>query len=207
MDSGGAFPFHPTVVFDGPYWVHDFTRPSPEGWKAPYPYSVGRYDEHRPAMYTTELFEGKRNHHVGLDLGAPVHTPVHAFDAGEVAMIAVNDEDGSYGPTLITKHTLRLPTSVGGPLSTDERTFWVLYGHLSLASISHWKPGDTFDRGAVLAALGNEDENGGWAPHVHVQLSWDAPLDGDLPGVVRPENRLEALEKYPDPRLICGPLY
>lgn len=207
MDSGGAFPFHPTVVFDGPYWVHDFTRPSPEGWKAPYPYSVGRYDEHRPAMYTTELFEGERNHHVGLDLGAPVHTPVHAFDAGEVAMIAVNDEDGSYGPTLITKHTLRLPTSVGGPLSTDERTFWVLYGHLSLASISHWKPGDTFDRGAVLAALGNEDENGGWAPHVHVQLSWEAPLDGDLPGVVRPKNRLEALEKYPDPRLICGPLY
>ena len=132
MDSGGAFPFHPTVVFDGPYWVHDFTRPSPEGWTAPYPYSVGRYDEHRPAMYTTELFEGERNHHVGLDLGAPVHTPVHAFDAGEVAMIAVNDEDGSYGPTLITKHTLRLPTSVGGPLSTDERTFWVLYGHLSL---------------------------------------------------------------------------
>ena len=207
MDSGGAFPFHPTVVFDGPYWVHDFTRPSPEGWTAPYPYSVGRYDEHRPAMYTTELFEGERNHHVGLDLGAPVHTPVHAFDAGEVAMIAVNDEDGSYGPTLITKHTLRLPTSVGGPPGTDERTFWVLYGHLSLASISHWKPGDTFDRGAVLAALGNEDENGGWAPHVHVQLSWEAPLDGDLPGVVRPENRLEALEKYPDPRLICGPLY
>ena len=207
MDSGGAFPFHPTVVFDGPYWVHDFTRPSPGGWTAPYSYSVGRYDDHRPAMYTTELFEGERNHHVGLDLGAPVHTPVHAFDAGEVAMIAVNDEDGSYGPPLITKHTLRLPTSVGGPLSTDERTFWVLYGHLSLASISHWKPGDTFDRGAVLAALGNEDENGGWAPHVHVQLSWEAPLDGDLPGVVRPENRLEALEKYPDPRLICGPLY
>ena len=207
MDSGGAFPFHPTVVFDGPYWVHDFTRPSPEGWTAPYPYSVGRYDEHRPAMYTTELFEGERNHHVGLDLGAPVHTPVHAFDAGEVAMIAVNDEDGSYGPTLITKHTLRLPTSVGGPLSTDARTFWVLYGPLRLARISHWKPGDTFDKGAVLAALGNEDENGGWAPHVHVQLSWEAPLDGDLPGVVRPENRLEALEKYPDPRLICGPLY
>ena len=63
------------------------------------------------------------------------------------------------------------------------------------------------NRAIVLAALGDEDENGGWAPHVHVQLSWEAPLDGDLPGVVRPENRLEALEKYPDPRLICGPLY
>ena len=153
MESNEGLPFHPTVVFDDPYWVHDFTRPSPGGWTAPHRYSVGRYDEHRPAMYTTELFGGERDHHGGLDLGGPAGTPVHAFDGGTVVAVTVNDEDGSYGPPLITKHTLRLPTSVGGPLSTDERTFWVLYGHLSLASISHWKPGDTFDKGAVLAAL------------------------------------------------------
>ena len=55
--------------------------------------------------------------------------------------------------------------------------------------------------------MGHEDENGGWPPHVHVQLSWNEPVNGDLPGVVRPENRLAALESYPDPRLICGPLY
>lgn len=207
MGSGEEFPFHPTVVFDGPYWVHDFTRPSPDGWSAPYPYSVGRYDEHRPAMYTTELFEGQRSHHVGLDLGAPVHTPVHAFDAGEVAAVTVNDEDGSYGPTLITKHTLRLPERVGGPLSEHERTFWVLYGHLSWDSIAHWSAGDAFSKGDILAAMGHEEENGGWPPHVHVQLSWNEPVNGDLPGVVRPENRLSALENYPDPRLICGPLY
>ena len=74
MDSGGVFPFHPTVVFDGPYWVHDFTRPSPEGWTAPYPYSVGRYDEHRPAMYTTELFEGERTTTLASTL-VPRYTP------------------------------------------------------------------------------------------------------------------------------------
>ena len=207
MPSAEGFFFHPTVVFDGPYWVHDFTQPSPDGWSSPYPFSVGRYDERRPGMYTTELFGGKRLHHVGLDLGAPVDAPVYAFAEGRIHDIAINDEDGSYGPTLITEHTVCLPAKVGGPLAEETSTFWVLYGHLSWDSISGWKKGDTFARGDLLARLGDENENGGWPPHVHVQLSVEAPTNGDLPGVVRPEDRKRALELYPDPRLICGPLY
>ena len=123
MESNEGLPFHPTVVFDEPYWVHDFTRPSPEGWTAPHRYSVGRYDEHRPAMYTTELFGGERDHHVGLDLGGPAGTPVHAFDAGTVVAVTVNDEDGSYGPTLITKQR---PTSNRGGWPTRRRGNGVL---------------------------------------------------------------------------------
>ena len=207
MTSLPSFPYHPTVVFDGPYWVHDFSKPSPDGWQAPYPYSVGRYDEHRPTMYTTELFGGDRDHHVGLDLGGPVNTPIHAFASGEIADIALNDEDGSYGPTLITKHTLCLPQMVGGPLEEVPRTFWVLYGHLSWESIAGWKKGDRFSPGDVLATMGDESENGGWPPHVHVQMAWEAPENGDLPGVVHQKDRADALERYPDPRLICGPLY
>ena len=49
-------------------------------------------------MYTSELFGGVRDHHVGLDLGGPVGTPVHAFGNGVIEDIALNDEDGSYGP-------------------------------------------------------------------------------------------------------------
>ena len=207
MASSEAMPFHPTVVFDEPYWVHDFTRPSPESWSAPHRYSVGRYDEHRPEMYTTELFGGERDHHVGLDLGGPAGTPVHAFEAGKVVAITVNDEDGSYGPTLITKHRVRLPTRVGGPLADHASEFWVLYGHLSWDSIAHWSPGASFERGQVLAVMGEEHENGGWPPHVHVQMSLHEPEDGDLPGVVKGEDREDALALYPDPRLICGPLY
>lgn len=199
--------YHPTVVFDQPYWVHDFTRPQPEGWSAPTPFSVGRYDESRPTMYTTDLFGGVRYHHVGLDLGAPAGTPVHAFGPGSVHAVTVNEEDGSYGPTLITQHHLMLPDRVGQPPSGAPQTFWVLYGHLAWSSIEDWKVGDFFDAGDVLARLGDEHENGGWPPHVHVQLSWTPPVDGDLPGVVAPEDREAALEAYPDPRLICGPLY
>ena len=158
-------------------------------------------------MYTTELFGGVRNHHVGLDLGAPAGTPVHAFGPGTVHAVALNDEDGSYGPTLITRHHLALPDCVGGPPSETKVTFWVLYGHLSMATLERWKVGDRFEEGEVLAWLGDESENGGWPPHVHVQLSWTAPENGDLPGVVAAEDREAALEAYPDPRLICGPLY
>ena len=207
MPSDAPSSFHPTVVFDGPYWVHDFSRPHADGWTPPHVYSVGRYDERRPSMYTTALFSGVRDHHVGLDLGAPVGTPVYAFGAGHVFAIALNDEDGSYGPTLITEHELRLPASVGSSHYGPIQRFWVLYGHLSWASIQHWREGDAFDKGAVLAKMGAEEENGGWPPHVHVQLSIAPPVDGDLPGVVAAADREQALELYPDPRLICGPLY
>ena len=199
--------FHPTVLFDEAYWVHDFTRVNKSGWKSPHIYSVGRYDEHRPQMYTTELFEGIRDIHVGLDLGGPAGTPVYAFADGVVYDLGVNAEDGSYGPTLITQHHLPLPSHPGGPASGPPVTFWVLYGHLSLQSIEHLEKGQSFVRGEPLAALGFEEENGGWPPHVHVQMSLEAPLNCDLPGVVESSNRQKALELYPDPRLICGPLY
>ena len=199
--------FHPTVLFDEAYWVHDFTRVNKSGWKSPHIYSVGRYDEHRPQMYTTELFEGIRDIHVGLDLGGPAGTPVYAFADGVVYDLGVNAEDGSYGPTLITQHHLPLPSHPGEPASGPPVTFWVLYGHLSLQSIEHLEKGQSFVRGEPLAALGVEEENGGWPPHVHVQMSLEAPLNCDLPGVVESSNRQKALELYPDPRLICGPLY
>ena len=70
---------------------------------------------------------------------------------------------------------------VGGPLGDEVQTFWVLYGHLSWNSIARWNKGDAFEQGDVLAAMGDESENGGWAPHVHVQMSLEAPIGGDLP--------------------------
>ena len=63
-------------------------------------------------MYNTELFGGERDLHVGLDIGAPIDTPV-AFADGIVFSKGVNPEAGSYGPTIITEHELALPSSVG----------------------------------------------------------------------------------------------
>ena len=50
--------------------------------------------------------------------------------------------------------------------------------------------------------------NGGWDPHLHFQLSLIEPITHDMPGVVNPKDREEALLKnYPDPRLVMGTIY
>jgi murein DD-endopeptidase MepM/ murein hydrolase activator NlpD len=132
---------------------------------------------------------------VGIDLGAPAGTPVHAFLAGHIHALGNNDKDGDYGPTLVTRHQL------------GEEVIWALFGHLSRASLEGKATGQTVARGEVLGWVGAEGENGGWPPHVHFQLSRVEPVGADLPGVVTAEEREQALEDYPDPRRVLGPLY
>lgn len=87
------------------------------------------------------------------------------------------------------------------------RTFWVLHGHLSTESLTMVEVGKTVKKGELIATIGNEQENGGWPPHVHLQISYDEPVNNDLPGVVKLANREAALKIYPDPRLIAGRIY
>lgn len=199
--------FHPIVKLPTQYWVFDFTKGVKSDWQCPLDYQIGRYDEHRPGMYTTEIFSGERDLHVGLDIGAPVDTEVFCFADGMVFSKGVNPEAGSYGPTIITQHELQLPISVGSNELTELRKFWVLHGHLSTKSLDMVEVGDTVSRGQLIATIGDEHENGGWPPHIHIQISLAEPVDNDLPGVVKLSERAEALETYPDPRLIVGQIY
>ena len=75
------------------------------------------------------------------------------------------------------------------------------------ASTADKNPGDLVTQGEVLGALGNPNENGGWPPHVHFQLSLVEPETHDLPGVVSSAQHDEALTMYPDPRMVMGRLY
>jgi murein DD-endopeptidase MepM/ murein hydrolase activator NlpD len=150
-------------------------------------------------MYTQALFAGERTIHVGLDIGGPAQTPIYAFEDGTIHSFADNDEDGSYGPTIITEHTL----SIDGL----EQTLWLLHGHLSRESLASLELGARIRKGEQIATMGDERENGGWPPHVHVQLSFEEPSEPDLQGVVSPKDRETALLRYPDPRNILGKLY
>jgi len=187
--------FHPVVNLPEKYWVHDFTRGIDSDFICPYPYSIGRYDELRPGMYETELFSDGRELHVGIDIGGPEGTPIHAFTKGIVHSFGVEKDAGGYGPVLVTKHVL------------SGREIFVLHGHLSNESITGITVGDTLDKGQIIGYMGSKEINGGWEPHVHIQISFEEPEGFNMPGVVIPEQREGALELYPDPRLILGPIY
>ena len=190
--------FHPIVQLPSEYWVLNLQKPQSD-WNQHFEYTIGRYDEDRKGMYTQALFGGERTIHVGLDIGGPAMTPLFAFEDGIIHSFADNDEDGSYGPTIITEHQL--------VIEGQRRSIWLLHGHLSRQSLVGLNVGTHINKGDQIASIGEEHENGGWPPHVHLQLSFVEPSKPDLQGVVSPENREQALEIYPDPRNILGNLY
>ena len=185
--------YHPVVHLPEDYEIRDFTT----GNYGPseYEFDIGRYDELRPGMYATDLFSDGRFLHIGIDIGAPVGTPCMAFDDGEISHLGYNPADGDYGYVVITKHLV------------GEQTIWALYGHLSADSIKGKHVGQKVTRGEVIGWMGDKHENGGWEPHLHFQLSLEEPETHDMPGVVSPEDRDWALQKYPDPRVVLGPIY
>ena len=193
MIDWGSNEFHSVVDMPEEYTILDLSRGV---WSQPETtFSVGKYDEFRPNLYNTDLFGGERNMHIGIDIGGPVGTPCMAFMDGVISQFGYNPEPGDYGNVIITKH------EIGGvPL-------WALYGHLNAASIEGIEIGDRVEAGEVIAWFGGYEENGGWEPHLHFQLSLIEPETHDMPGVVAPEDRDQALKDYPDPRLVLGPLY
>ena len=176
--------------------VYDFTGGAkPSGMKR-HQYGIGRYDEHRPNMYLGSQFSaGQRDIHMGIDIGAPAHSEVRAFYSGRIFKLGDNAAPYDYGPTIITEHHWL------------SQTIYALHGHLSRSSLRPWCEGDLFESGAVLGYLGQAEENGGWPPHLHFQLSLAQPDKHDLPGVVSKADRPWARTAFPDPRLVLGPLY
>ncbi|RYZ94251.1 MAG: hypothetical protein EOP11_26635 [Proteobacteria bacterium] len=147
-------------------------------------------------MYEQDLFtkEG-RFFHIGIDLGAPAGTEVFAFAQGAIINMGVNNAPGDYGPTLITEHDY------------EGRQLYALWGHLKKESLLGKTIGQKLEIGEQIAWLGDESENGGWPPHLHFQLSREKPEVCDMPGTVNDEDREKALVRFPDPRLVLGPIY
>ena len=199
--------FHRVVNLPEQYWVFDFTKGVDTSWQCPFDYQIGRYDEIRPGMYEQQLFSGNRDLHVGIDIGAPQQTEVFAFTDGIIHSFGINCEEGSYGPTIITQHQVSLASHVGSQQMNPLATIWVLHGHLASESLEGLQLGQEIRGGQLLARIGNKSENGGWEPHLHIQISLIEPTTFDLEGVVARENRQQALQQYPDPRLILGEIY
>lgn len=117
--------FHPVIHLPSDYEIYDFTAGYDPKRALSSQFGIGRFNENRKGMYTTPLFQAgePRTIHMGVDIAAPVNTPVFAFAEGEVFLFGYNGAEGDYGYTLITKHLI------------DSQTLYVLHGHLSAQSV------------------------------------------------------------------------
>ena len=154
------------------YMVRDFTSEMsglPTLEETGFAHDVGRYNERRLAMYETDLFgasdpwanEGDaRDIHVGIDVGGPAGTAVHAAASGVIHSCGYNAAPGDYGNVIVTEHYI------------SGRRVWMLYGHLDAAAAAD-KPGDLVTQGEVMGA---REQTRMVAGHpVHFQLSLVEP--------------------------------
>lgn len=158
---------------------------------------IGGYDEAR-LIYTNALFgDGhptceRRTIHLGCDMWAASDTPIYAPIDGIVHTVARNDQPLDYGPVIILAH-----------VTDDGIPFYTLYGHLSVESLTMVAVGQTIKAGQQIGTLGTRSVNGGWPPHLHLQIMVDLlEMGSDFPGVAPANERDVWLALSPNPDLI-----
>ena len=113
---------------------------------------IGRITQHFGEV--SRLYKGKP--HNGLDIGAPVGTPVLAADDGEVVGVDNNDRSAwkkyQYGKYVLIQHDNNLAT---------------LYAHLSRQTV---RKGDSVKRGDIIGYSGNTGYSTG--AHLHFGAYW-----------------------------------
>jgi 4-aminobutyrate aminotransferase-like enzyme/Ser/Thr protein kinase RdoA (MazF antagonist) len=131
---------------------------------------IGPWGERR-TVYTDTAFvsrfiDGQRRiHHLGVDLFMPAGTPLYTPIAATVRSVEVEREPLGYGGLIALEHTPE-----GCP------AFVTLWGHMSHEALTRLKPGQRLEAGALVGHMGADDQNGGWTPHLHFQMSTDIKL-------------------------------
>lgn len=185
-----SYPENPDERF-----VFDFSNGYNPGFIKQKKWGIGKYNEKRSNMYVAPQYNNERNIHMGIDIWAKAGEPVFSFYKGTIAYKRDNDQKGNYGPTIILCYKF------------GDTELFALYGHLSRASLQMLSLGEIVKKGQRIGELGEKHVNGGWIPHLHFQLSVEDPGEADMPGVVSADDREQALQMFPDPRIVMGNLY
>ena len=165
--------------------------------KNPHAIIAGGYLEPRP-LYVTDAYKTEGNNgsvfrsvHLGVDFWLPTHTPVHALFDGEVEVAINCAGDKDYGGLIILKHNI------------DKYSFYTLYGHQSVDSVTNLKKGDIIKKGQKISELGAPEENGNWETHLHFQIMLDMlGNEKDFPGVTYPHQVDVWKSICPDPNIL-----
>lgn len=119
-----------------------------KGTKEPPPkIGTGAFSTPTRGSLTSRFGMRKGRHHDGIDIAAPIGTPVKASDGGKVIFVGTS---GTYGKLIKIDH--------GG-------NFQSWYGHLSKYSV---KVGDKVYKGQIIGAVGNTGRSTG--PHLHFEI-------------------------------------
>lgn len=160
---------------------------------------IGLWGERR-AVYTVEMFESKlckgdrRDVHLGLDLFAPAGTPIMTPLDAEVVDCRIIPDHQDYGGVVLLKHE-----------PEPGLVFHTLWGHQAHTPVKHLRVGQKFTRGEAFISLGSPDENGGWIPHLHLQIiTHDVSDARDVPGAGEARFMDVWREFYPDPSTLAG---
>ena len=162
--------------------------------------AIGRYREPRP-LYTDAAFGSdapngeRRTVHLGIDVFAAEDTVVATPLDAVVHDVDVCEGHLDYGGLVVLRHEL-----------PDGTAFGTLYGHLNPESIAELVPGQRLAAGDAFACLGGPDGNGGWPPHLHLQLlaADPAALPAVPRGVAAPDDLAHHVAVYPDPSALLG---
>jgi 4-aminobutyrate aminotransferase-like enzyme/Ser/Thr protein kinase RdoA (MazF antagonist) len=146
--------------------------------------ALGYYLEPR-LVYTDKAFKNgpwpssnRRTVHLGLDVFAPAGSALYVPLAATVETIDNRKANLDYGGVVILRHQ----TPAGD-------VFYSLYGHLDPSSLVHLSVGQQLIPGDLFARLGEPSHNGGWDPHVHVQLAlFIEGMGYDWPGAADPDD-------------------
>ena len=139
---------------------------------------IGPWGEKR-AVYAGQMFQSKlikmrrRNRHLGLDIFADAGTAVLTPLGGRVVDVVIEREPLGYGCAVLIEHE-----------PEPGVRFASLWGHLAHETAERLAKGQKLAAGDVIGRLGDAKENGGWLPHLHLQLVAYATDDlAPIPGV------------------------
>lgn len=157
--------------------------------------AYGGYMEKRNLYQRSTVFkeenQEERNIHIGLDLWINEAATIYAALDGKIHSFQNNTPLGDYGPTIILEHHV------------ENVTFYTLYGHLSIESISNIQIGQFVSKGESIGQLGMPPINGDYAPHLHFQIIMDMEQkNGDYPGVCSTSTVSFYKENCPDPNIL-----
>jgi murein DD-endopeptidase MepM/ murein hydrolase activator NlpD len=120
------------------------------GYPLPQPATIGL-----PYGWRESSSNAPRRFHSGLDLLAPVGTPVLAADAGTIAFVG---QQGNYGNLVIINHANNQQTR---------------YAHLNQISV---QVGQSVNSGTQIGTVGTTGQPDIPEPHVHFEVRFNTPL-------------------------------